>query len=252
MVFESVLNPVFSPLLRLYPVVSLAIMASLMSLIITLIYKWMTDQNLMKQMKAEMKEFQKEIKELKNNPQKAMEVQKKALETNMKYMMHSMRPTLITFLPIILIFGWLSANLGYEPLQPDTAFATTATFAKGAEGSATINLPEALTLLGNKTQPIVDDKATWSLKGPTGEYFLEYEYKGDKKQKNLIITEQPKYAKIEERYKNSQFISIKINNNPIHPFGSFSLFGWHPGWLGAYIIFSLASSLLLRKVLKVY
>jgi uncharacterized membrane protein (DUF106 family) len=36
------------------------------------------------------------------------------------------------------------------------------------------------------------------------------------------------------------------------PLGAFSLLGWHPGWLGTYIILSLIISLLLRKVMKVY
>jgi uncharacterized membrane protein (DUF106 family) len=234
------------------PVFSLAILAFLMSLLVTLIYKWMTDQNQMKQMKNEMKEFQREIKELKNNPQKAMEVQRKALETNMKYMMQSMKPTLITFLPIILIFGWLNANFAFEAITPDAPFSTTATFAKGAGGNATISIPTQLTLLGDKTVPIVDGKATWALKGPAGEYFLEYEYKGEKQQKNVLITNQTRYAPVEQRFAKSAFVSIKNNNTPIHPFGGFSFFGWHPGWLGTYIIFSLIASLILRKLLKVY
>ena len=61
----------------------------------------------MKELKGEMKEFQKEMKDLKDDPKKMMEVQKRAMEKNMKYMLQSLKPTLFTFIPLILIFGWL-------------------------------------------------------------------------------------------------------------------------------------------------
>ncbi|MBI4447344.1 DUF106 domain-containing protein [Candidatus Woesearchaeota archaeon] len=85
----------------------LIIISFILTLIVTLAYKFFTDQKLMKELKEEMKALQKEVKELKDHPEKMMEAQKKAMEKNMKYLMHSMKPTLITFIPIILIFGWL-------------------------------------------------------------------------------------------------------------------------------------------------
>lgn len=252
MAFESMLNPIFSPLLRLPVWLSLFIISGLMSLLVTLIYKWMTDQKMMKQLKDEMKEMQKKIKEVSKNPEKALALQKQAMESNMKYMMQSMKPTLITFIPVILIFGWLNSALAYYPIMPNTPFTTTAFFNNGIEGTATIQVPERLTIISNATQKIVNGQATWIAKGPSGDYFLSYDYGGEKKQKNLIISDSNKYAAIEERYSNSPFKSIRLNNNPIHPFGSFSIFGWMPGWLGTYIIFSLIVSIILRKVLKVY
>jgi len=102
MVFENILDPIFSPLLNLPTLWAVIILAFFISLIITLIYKYVTDQNLMKQLKEEMKEFQKQIKELKKEPEKAMQVQKQSMKTNMKYMTLSMKSTLWSFIPIIL------------------------------------------------------------------------------------------------------------------------------------------------------
>ena len=67
----------------------------------------MTNQELMKKLKEEMKDYQKQIKELRSNPARAMESEK-AMESNMKYMSHSFKPTLITIIPIFIIFGWMS------------------------------------------------------------------------------------------------------------------------------------------------
>jgi len=54
------------------------------------------------------------------------------MQTNSKYMMQSMKSTFITFLPIILIFGWMNANIAYEPLFPNEEFTIDAVFNRGA------------------------------------------------------------------------------------------------------------------------
>src|SRR3989338_11490462 len=159
------LSPIMDPLLVLPPLWIVIIISLVVTLIITLIYKWTTDQNLMKQLKDEMKEFQKEMKELKQHPSKMMEVQKKAMQTNMKYMMHSMRATLFTFIPIIIIFSWMSANLAYEPIAPQKEFIVTANFDDVASGAASIKVPEGLTVLGNDTQQIANKRVSFVLKG---------------------------------------------------------------------------------------
>ena len=128
MVFESILNPIFSPLLNLPTLLAVIILSFLISLIITVVYKFTTDQNLMKQLKEEMKEFQKEIKELRKEPEKAMQVQKRSMQTNMKYMMHSMRSTLFSIIPIIIIFNWMNANFAYDPVLPGQDFTTSVYF----------------------------------------------------------------------------------------------------------------------------
>jgi uncharacterized membrane protein (DUF106 family) len=52
--------------------------------------------------------------------------------------------------------------------------------------------------------------------------------------------------------KKSSAQKIVVGNVAVHPFGRFHLFSWYPGWLGTYIIFSIALSFLLRKLMKVY
>lgn len=105
--FNNLLDALLGPLLNMPDPYGLLAISFMITGLITLAYKFMTDQELMKSLKEELKEIQKELKKLKDNPEKMMEVQKKAMEKNMKYMMHSMKPTLITFIPIIIIFGWL-------------------------------------------------------------------------------------------------------------------------------------------------
>jgi uncharacterized membrane protein (DUF106 family) len=106
-VLENFFDWLFRPILGLGEGLAVVVISLLLTLLINIMYKLFTDQELMKSLKKELKDIQKEMKTLKDNPEKFMAAQKKAMEKNLTYMKHSMRPTLITFVPLILIFGWL-------------------------------------------------------------------------------------------------------------------------------------------------
>ena len=249
MAFSSIVDPVLRPFLFMHPLLSLTLLSFIIALIMNIIYKLMTNQTLMKTLKEDIKKFQKEMKELKHDPKKVMEVQKKAMETNMKYMMHSMKPTLVTFIPIILIFGWLQANLAFQPIMPDQEFNTTIYFSEGVSGEAELVVTEGLTIISNSTQKIENRKAEWVLKGVSGEYVLEYLFKDKKYSKDVLITTKQEYKPITEKVSDGTVESINIGNIPLKPL---NLFGWKVGWLGTYIIFSIIFSMVLRKIMKLH
>ncbi|MBW2976681.1 DUF106 domain-containing protein [Candidatus Woesearchaeota archaeon] len=249
MVFENLLNPIFLPLLNLPTLWAIVLLSFLISLIVTLLYKYTTDQNLMKQLKGEMKEFQKEIKELRKDPEKAMQVQKKAMQTNMKYMTHSMRSTLYTFIPIIIIFSWMNAHLAYEPILPGQDFTTTALFEENTQGTIELSVPEGITINGDAKKDIDDSMVKWILRGEEGEYLLEYLFDGAKYSKEVLITEKNMYKEPVKKIKGSSIKSIEIAHNPKK---LLNLVWWKPGWLGTYIIFSIIFSMVIRKIIKVY
>ena len=245
----SFLDPIFNPLLQLPVLWAVIIISLVLALIIIVVYRYTTNQEQMKQLKDEMKDYQKQMKELRNNPEKMMEVQKKAMQANMKYMSSSMKSTLITFIPIILIFGWMNNALAYEPILPGQEFTTTAVFQKGAIGEIELVVPEGITLNGDAVKKIEDDKAAWVLKGNEGEYLLEYKFNGESYTRDVLITNKQAYKNPVQSIKNSQLSMIKIENKPVK---LLNLFGWRIGWLGTYIIFSIIFSMLLRKLFKVY
>lgn len=107
MVFDSFFNAIFGSLISWNPLIALIIISFILTLLITIAYKYLTDQEVMKSLKLEIKEFQKQIKESKNDTAKMMELNKRSMEKNMQYMMKSFKPTLITLIPIIIIFNWI-------------------------------------------------------------------------------------------------------------------------------------------------
>jgi uncharacterized membrane protein (DUF106 family) len=248
MVLENILNPIFTPLLNIPPLLAVIMTSFLISLIITIIYKYTTDQNLMKQLKEEMKEFQKQIKALRKEPEKAMQIQKQSMQTNMKYMMQSMKSTLFSFIPIILIFGWMNTHFAFEPITPGQEFTTKVLFEDGARGTIELSVPEGLTVKGDSSKEIRDGSAKWLLSGERGEYLLEYIFDGKKYAKEVLISENM-YKEPIKKVRDGTVEAIEVGNDKKIVL---NLFGWKLGWLGAYIIFAIIFSVVIRKVIKVY
>lgn len=254
MAWYDFLNPILYPLLELGPFWAVVVVSLVISLAVTLVYKLVTNQELMKKLKEEQKEYQKRMKSLKDNPQEMMRVQKEAMKKNMEYMKHSFKSTLITILPLLLIFGWMSAHLTYEPIQPGMEYSITAIFDKGTEGRAELIPDKETELISNGTKEISGEEITWKLKSKTeGTHSLKIKFKEEAYEKEVLITKEPNYITPIKVVSNSELKQIRTNQVKLTPLGQgFSIFGWEPGWLGLYVIFSIIFSMGLRKVLKVY
>ncbi len=249
---DPILNPVLLPLLNNSPFLGILLFSFLISVIIVLAYKYFTNQEEMKRIKDSQKEAQKRMKELKDNPSEMMKIQKEAMGKNFEYMKHSMRATLITILPIIIVFGWMNSHLLYEPIYPGESYSITAKFPPGLTGGAELVADEGTELLSPAKQPVNSD-TTWTLKSTAGEHFITIKAGTTEQTKKVLITTELKAEQPVSLFRHSDIEQIKINYNKLLPLGpSVSIFGWQPGWLGLYILLSIVFSVVLRKVLKVY
>ncbi|MBT4935789.1 DUF106 domain-containing protein [Candidatus Woesearchaeota archaeon] len=252
MVFlDSALSPVLQPLLNSSPFIAILVLALALSVIITFVYKWVTNQELMKELKTKQKDYQKEMKELRSKPEEMMKVQKEAMKLNMQYMKQSFKPTLITMIPILIIFGWMAGHLTYEPIYPGETYSVTALFAEGVTGDAELIVSDGTEIISESIQQI-NSGVTWNVKSDEGEHLLTVKTKNIEQSKKVLITTEVKYAEPLEVFDHSDIEKIQINQNKLKPLGTVSIFGWQPGWLGLYIIFSIVFSMGLRKLLKLY
>ncbi|MBT4540334.1 DUF106 domain-containing protein [Candidatus Woesearchaeota archaeon] len=281
LVFQSILNPIFSPLLRMPFLLSIILISFLISLLIVLVYKKFTNQSLMKELKEEIKELQKQMKDLRDKPQEMMKIQKRAMETNMKYMMHSLKPTLYTFIPIIIIFGWLNTHMAYYPLVEDQEFSVLLEFVEEAKGNIEFIETQDMELLNDPSQTILENQVKFVLKGKVGEYTLNFKYlpeivsnnetdndeRGINETKNnelfskdIIIIESDGdrvYKRPMEVFRKQSLRRITVSNQKILAFEGIPVLQDIPwvggfGWLGSYILFSLVFSLGLRRIMKIY
>ncbi len=243
--FDSFLDSALGFMLNWDPTIAILVISLAISVLIVVIYKLMTDQTEMKRLKDQLGEYQKKMKAEKGDPEKLMKLQKEAMSTNMQYMGKSMKPTFITFIPILLIFGWMNAHFAYEPLTPEQEFTLTAIMEKNIEGSASITVPEGLEVIGDSTKDITNGAAEFKLKGKEGEYFATITSNEQEIDKKIMITTAPKYASVIETYKSDVFKSAQLGNNQLKVI-------WKLSWIWVYIISAIVFSMVLRKVLKVY
>ena len=95
-------------LMQEYALISIILISAILSLAVTLVYKFFTNQTLMKELKQEMKKMQERMKVSKDQSEIA-KLQKQSMSTNMKLMKESFKPMLITILPFFAIFAWLKS-----------------------------------------------------------------------------------------------------------------------------------------------
>ncbi len=103
-----IFNPTAGALLDWNLNIGMLIIVFIISIITTLVQKYATDQDKLKELKKEQKEIQKQMKEFKNHPEKIMELQKKQFAMMPKQMKLSMRGIAYTGIPFILFFRWFN------------------------------------------------------------------------------------------------------------------------------------------------
>ncbi|HIH10945.1 TPA: DUF106 domain-containing protein [Candidatus Woesearchaeota archaeon] len=248
---DPVLNPVFQPLFNVSPFWAIVVLALLISLLMTLVYKFFTNQAEMKRLRDQQRESQDKMKTLRDKPDEMLKIQKEQMHANLEYMKKSFKPTLITMIPVFLLFGWMATHLSYEPIFPGEEYTVTAFFLPTASGKAELIVDEGTTLLSEAVRE-VSSSVAWTMKSTAGEHNLAVKSGNVTQTKKVLVTTELKYESPLSGYEDSSVSQIRIDYKKLKPLGSFSIFGWKPGWLGLYVIFSIVFSMALRKGLKLY
>ena len=267
-ILDPALNAIFSPLLKIPSVLGLMVVSLLITFIITIIYKYTTDQVLLKSVKEKQKKLQDEMKKNRDNPKKLMKLQREAMSSSMEMMRESFKSMLYTFIPILILFGWIATHFAFAPMHTGQEFNVTVYAKKDATGLVTINSPEGLKLISNKEVNFSEAKASFTIKAEKeGIYNLTINHNNEIYDKKVVVG--PLDSNIKDKKMRKTWIDfiygsnegyivsgdvyqIEVKYDKIQPFGDFSFFGWHPKWLGTYIIFSLIFSVILRKIMNVY
>jgi uncharacterized membrane protein (DUF106 family) len=255
-------------LLMIPPVITILLVSLVISVLTIVIYKYTTNQTKLKSIQDEQKHLRDEMKKQQKNPDKVMKMQKRAMDLSMEIMPESMKSMIFTFIPVIIVFGWLSANFAYMPLAPGEMFTTTVTFDKLFPAKIELNSTPGLEILTNRIQDVTGTSVSWQLKGSEGEHTLTYNYGVENYTQKVLVTTGRKFINpVQTKQRKLFFIvptgtgipeasniqSITVDMKAIRPLGrNFNLFGWYPGWLSIYIISSIIFSMLLRKYMKVY
>lgn len=244
MPLATVLDTLFGFLLNWPPLLAVIFVSFVISLVSLLVTKFTTDQTEMKRLKDELDANQKKMKTLRDDPGKMMEIQKQTMATHAQYFRKSMIPTLVMLIPLGLLFNWMGAHFGHEPLNAGEEFLLRAIAQEEVTGNVSLTA-EGLNVTSNAVQQWSNGEAVFRLSGPNGDYLAEFSSNNASVQKSIIVADN-RYAPVSETYKkNSAFKEVRIENKELD-------LVWRIGWLGTYIISAIVFISVLRKLLKVY
>lgn len=101
-------------LITSYPVYSIIVLSVIVTLVSTLVTKWLTNQDHLRSLKERQKQIQKDLKKCKPGDKIFEELQSEMLQITMTMMKSSFKPLLITFIPFLILLGWIRKT--YDPL----------------------------------------------------------------------------------------------------------------------------------------
>src|SRR3990172_1838832 len=98
---------VLKELMILNPKASIVVVSIFVTLAMTLVTKYFTNQDKMRELKEVQKVCQIKLKDNKGNSEEISKIQKEMMGCQMELMKESMKPLLFALLPLILLVGWL-------------------------------------------------------------------------------------------------------------------------------------------------
>lgn len=98
-------------IIQAYPIPSIIVIAIGITLVSSLITKWLTNQEHLKSLKERQKELQKELKTCKDDCT-IKEMQMEMMKITGTMMKSSFKPMLITIVPFLILFSWIRGIYG--------------------------------------------------------------------------------------------------------------------------------------------
>ncbi len=204
-----------------------------LSIMTQLVNKLLINEKFVDKSREKIKKMQKKIKDLDHTSKEFKKKQEKIVNLNFKLMKQQFKPMLFTFLPYILVFYFMGSLFAFSPIVVGSQLNVQVT------GSGTI-YSECLEL--NET---FEGSETYLTKVESEDCEI---YINENKVDVELLSEQEEIT-----YETNDDVSLKI----IPPKRTFislpfeiPFVGDEIGWLGTFIIFSFASSMILNKSLK--
>jgi len=105
---NAVLNPTAGAILNFNLTVGMTILVIILSVVMTLIRKYTTDQKTLREMKEEQKKLQLDMKKLEVGSKEHTEMSMKSMKFIGPMFKLGMRPIIYTAIPFILFFRWFT------------------------------------------------------------------------------------------------------------------------------------------------
>jgi len=201
-----------------------------LSLFTQIVTKFLVNEKMVDEGRAEISELQKSIKGMDPKSKEFNQKQERMLDLNFKIMKQQFKPMFVTFIPYILVFYFIGNMFAFTPFMPGEPVEVS------IKGQGDVVIP----CIG------LND----SIKGFNGVVELqelECTAEMNGRETNIELNGTAPYE--------NEVNSLKLKINPPKkifislPF-NLPLIGSQFGWLGTFILISLPTSLILQKALK--
>ena len=113
----SFMDPVFGRLIEINVYLGFIVIVGLITFLLTLAQKYLSDQAQLKEIRKEQKYLQEEMKKYKDHPEKLLELQKQQLAFMPRTMDITMGSMAYTAIPILLFFRWFYDYFAENPVK---------------------------------------------------------------------------------------------------------------------------------------
>ncbi len=240
------------------PLVVIILLSFSLSLLIVMFHKFFTDQEKLKKIKDEIDVMRDKLKEMQKDLRKEdsdvtqeemMSLQKKMMSKSFERTKDSMKVSLFTLIPIVFIFSFMNSHYIYENINPYDDFEVSVYMHDNISLDVVSQLNS--TLISEDYHEEIFRRVYSFEGGSKGIHVIDFNYNDDSYSKEVLISDKQEYNEKTTKVDSEYIDRIEIDYNKLKPLGDFSIFGWNPGWLGVYIIFSIVFNLILRKLLEV-
>jgi hypothetical protein len=258
-------DALFVPLAWMSPVAGLAVLSLLTAVAVLLAFKWTANQPALAAAKQAMQASIFEMRLFNDDLVLLFRAQADVVRHSLTYLRLSLTPTLWLIVPLTLLMLHMEFHFGYTGLAAgSTALVKVRLAAPGATASAALQAPDAIVI---ETPAVVlpsEREVVWRIRPrQTGSYELRVTMGGTEIVKTLLVsdiiarrspvrpdgalTAQLLYPSESPLPSDAGVTSIVLE----YPTRDVRVAGWNVGWVGVYLVLTLAFAWLLKGVFGV-
>lgn len=270
--FQQILNGIygilFSPFRSSDPIWLMLWVSVLTAVMVLLVYKYLSSQEAIKEVKDRLKAHVLEIRLFQDDPVLMGRALRAVLLANLKYLGLNLKPFLIVFLPVFLMLIQMETRFGYRPLLPNES-ALVRTFWRSAhpgdrEPGPTLLAGEGLSVESPPVRIENGREIDWRIRVDSmGQPGFVLESKDAPVPLQVVVSEKivpvsPRNVRkgaVETLWnpagqplpRDGDLLAVDID----YPRRDFRLFGYTVHWVWPFLVVSLLAGYLLKGVFRV-
>ncbi len=234
-------------------------------------YKKLTDQEALKHIQDQIKIRLMEMRLRQHTIGELIRLQNEGLAWNFRYLKTAFLPSLVIFVPMVLLLPSLDARFAYAPARVGTIVPVEVVLSdmkKGMEHEFKLeSLPKGLELIEKDGRVGTQNVIGWYLRAlENGVYTLKFRYGEKTFEKQVVVSDkiQPLQWEIKPPGLPDTLYSLEsstleegamvqaITVGYKKVYSPFGIFGWYPDWIYSFLIIFLILFFVLRPVMKVH